>query len=186
MFHRLHKLAKLLVWMFVLGVFAFVWQQRAVFEPVLVWYEVMRNGGLENDDELPMIQGKAVAISDGHTLRLRTAEGSYYVVRLAGLEYPNRPLTVVENELERKRREAMRELVLSNWVHVEVAYAANHSVLGIVHNGQLNLNLHLITNGLASMNPEYIRRMPRLHQYRFFSAARAGKKWNVAVNSKLQ
>src|SRR5688500_3141176 len=118
MFYRLHRLAKLLVWMLVLGVLIFVWQQRAVFEPLLLWYQVIENGGIEIDGELPVVEGRAQYISDGHTFRIKTSDGTYYLVRLAGLNYPARPLSALEMGLEKQRREALQTLVLSNWVHV--------------------------------------------------------------------
>lgn len=172
MFYRLHRLAKLLVWIFVLGVFAYLWQQRAALEPLLVWYQVYDNGGIENAEKLPLIEGRAINVADGHTLRIKTEEGAYFLVRLAGLDYPTQPFSAYEIVREKQRQSALRELALSNWVHVEVAYSEGHSVLGIAHVRQKNLNLHFITNGLATLNREYLKRMPREHQYDFFLAGR--------------
>ena len=172
MFYRLHRLVKILVGLFILGVFAWLWQHRAAVEPVLVWYQVYENGGLENDETLPLIEGRALYIVDGHTLRLKTHEGHSFLVRLAGLDYPERPLSAYEMAREKQRTQALREQVLSNWVHVEVTYSQEHSVLGIAHVREKNLNLHFITNGLATLNRDYIKRMPREHQYDFFLAAR--------------
>lgn len=176
MFYRLHRLAKLLGWIFVLGIFAFVWQQRAVFEPILVWYQVYDNGGIEITEQLPRVQGRAFDVADGQTVRLRTADRRYYLVRLAGLEAPVPPLSPAEQAREKQRREELRSLVLSNWVHVEVTYADNNSVLGVLHANDININLHFITNGLATLNRDYIKRMPRDIQYNFFAAARAHEK----------
>ena len=173
MFHRLHRLTKWLVGAFVLGIFAYLWTQRAALEPLLVWYQVYKNGGFENEAELPVVEGRALHIADGHTVRLKTEEGAYFLVRLAGLDYPSQPLSAYEAVREKKRLEVMRNLVYSNWVSVEVTFSDQHSALGIVHVGKTNLNLHYITNGLATLNRDYIKRMPREHQYDFFSAARS-------------
>ena len=181
MFYRLHRLTKLIVWVFVLGVFAFLWQHRAALEPLIVWYQVYENGGLENDEKLPLVEGRALYVADGQTFRIKTADGAYYLVRLAGLNNPTPPLSAFETSRENQRQEALRNLVFSNWVHVEVTYSEGHSVLGIAHVRDKNVNLHFITNGLATLNRDYLKRMPRKHQYDFFLAARDFEKHREAA-----
>lgn len=182
MFYTLHRLVKFLVFLLIAGVFVFVWRHRSAAEPLLVWYEVYDNGGLGKTAKLPLIQGRGHYVLGGSTFQMKTPEGAYYTVTLAGLE----TATPEKQWLENQRMERLRSMVLSNVVHVNVTYhSSGYNVLGIVHVHQTNLNLNFITNGLASLNSDYIKRMPRDIQYNFFAARRTYEKRREQASAAL-
>jgi hypothetical protein len=87
-------------------------------------------------------------------------------------------------ERAKERRRFLRETILSKEVDVQITYAAPGSILGIVTAGGTNLNLYMITNQLALFNPDWIKGMPRNHQYHFFAADRLREK-QLNVQSSL-
>ena len=56
---------------------------------------------------------------------------------------------------------------------MEVTYSNAASLLGIVHSGSTNINIHYLATGLGRFNPDFVKSAPRDQQYRFFSAVRA-------------
>lgn len=171
MFYFLHRLVKWFFTALVLAGLYWVWLQREAVEPVYVWYDVYENGGIKNDDRLHVLQGRATAVVDGHTIQMNH-DGKSYAVRLTGLQMAEPPFTQTEIRLEKERRQVLRDMVLSKQVEVQVTYAAPNSLLGIVTLNQTNLNLYFITNGLATFNPAFVKTAPRHVQYQFFAAER--------------
>jgi hypothetical protein len=175
MFYFLHRLVK---WIFVGLILAglyWVWLQREALEPVYVWYDVYENGGLQKDDRLQSVQGRAIHILDGHTFQLTHSAGTVNV-RLVGFEIPVPPMTHPEQELEIERRRVLREMVLNQEVKIDATFADRGSLLGIATIKGRNINLFYITNGLSKFNREYIKSAPRDVQYQFFAAQRMREK----------
>lgn len=175
MFYTLHRLVKGLCWALLLACLYWVWLQREALEPAYVWYNVYRNGGIDQTEPLPTLQGKGSYVLDGHTFQMRSGK-NVYSVRLTGLGIPTPPLTPRELLLEKARREFLRHAVLSNRVHVEITYSNRFSLLGVAYVGKTNLNIHFVTNGLSQFKPEYVKGVPRDLQYRFFAAERLFEK----------
>jgi hypothetical protein len=175
MFYFLHRLVK---WIFIALIAAglyWVWLQREMLEPLYVWYDVYDNGGLQKTERLPVIEGKAINVVDGHTFQMSQPNRAF-VVRLTGFEMPQPPLSEAERELELERRRVLRETVLMQPVRVNVTYSENGSILGIVTVNGTNLNLYYLTNGLGKFNRQYIKTLPRDTQYQFFAAKRLHEK----------
>jgi hypothetical protein len=179
MFYTLHRLVKGAFWMLICAGIYWAWLQREALEPVYVWHDVYKNGGIDRTDPLPTISGKGLHVLDGHTFQLLRNK-HVYSVRLTGLEIPEAPLTPAQIAIEKARREFLRGAVISNQVHVEVTYSNMNSLLGVVYVGKTNLNTHFITNDLGRFNGDYVKTVPRDVQYKFFSAARAHRKWREA------
>ena len=175
MFYFLHHLMR---WVFIALLAAglyWVWLQREALEPVYVWYDVYENGGLKNNQQLHTVRGRAVAVVDGHTLQV-FQDGRSLSVRLTGLRLPHEPLSPSEFKLEKQRRTFLRETVVSREIDVQVTYATPGGMLGIVSLDGTNVNLHFITNGLATFEREYVKNLPRGIQYQFFAADRLREK----------
>jgi hypothetical protein len=177
MFYRLHRLVKGIVWLGLIAGLYWLWLQREALEPVYVWYDVYNNGGIDRTEPLPTISGVGIHVVDGHTFRIMK-DKQLYSVRLTGFVTPEAPLSPAEIHLEKARRDFLRGAVISNRVHVEVTYSNMNSLLGVVYVGKTNVNIHFLTNSLSEFNREYIKTLPRDLQYKFFSAARAHRKWN--------
>ena len=175
MFYTLHRLVK---WTFIALIAAglyWVWLQREMLDPVYVWYDVYDNGGINKTQPLDVLQGKATHVVDGHTFQM--VQGNrVYAVRLTGFEIPTAPLPEDEREKELERRKFLRESVLTQQAKVEVTYADQNSVLGIVTVNRTNLNMYYLTNGLSNFRPDYIKALPRDMQYHFFAAKRLREK----------
>lgn len=185
MFYTLHRLLKLIVILFFVGVLVWVWQQRHILEPAFVWHDVYKNGGIERTGTLPQVEGRGSYIFDGHTFQLKTSENRVYVVRLTGFESPAPPLSAEGILLEKRRRDALKFLVLSNSVRIEITYSNQNSLLGIAHAGNTNVNVYFITNHLAQFKGDFVKSVPRDVQYTFFAAARAGRKTRPAETNAL-
>jgi len=183
MFYLLHRSVKVFCWALLAALCVWLYQQREALEPVLVWYRVYDNGGLANADQLPVLEGRGLAVIDGHTFQLKKGS-SIYSVRLTGFEMPSPPLPLEEINLEKERRLRLRDLVVSKDVRVHLTYSNYLSVLGIVQVGGTNVNTHFITAGLGHFNRDYVKSAPREDQYRFFAAARAREK-KLAAENKL-
>jgi hypothetical protein len=184
MFYTLHRLVKGLTWAAVLALLYWAWLQREALEPVYAWHDVYQNGGFNHTEPLPTIQGRGLQVVDGHTFTI-LSDKRVYNVRLTGFEIPQPPLTLPEIQLEKRRREYLRGAIISNQVHVEVTFSNLNSLLGVAYVGATNLNIHFLTNDLSQFNRDYVKSTPRDTQYRFFSAARAHRKWKEARESKL-
>ena len=175
MFYFLHRLVKWFWVVLALAGLYWVWLQREAIEPVYVWYDVYENGGIQKTDRLHAIRGRVIRVVDGHTFQMNH-DGKHVSVRLTGLEVPQPPLSSGEIEMERERRRVLKEMLLSQEVDVRVTYAAPNSMLGIVSVNDTNLNVFLITNGLARFNGTYVKNVPRDVQYQFFAAQRLREK----------
>lgn len=185
MFYRLHRLVKGVIWLLVFAGLYWVWMQREALEPVYVWHDVYKNGGLQQTDLLPTTQGRGLSVIDGHTFMMLGEDKRAYNVRLTGFEIPQPPLSLPELQLEQARREQLRSAIVSNQVHVEITFSNLNSLLGVVYVGKTNLNIHFLTNDLGRFNPSFVKSAPRDVQYRFFSAARAHKKWKEAREARF-
>src|SRR5262245_38251959 len=172
MFYTLHRLVKWFFMLLALACVGWLYTQREALEPVWVWYDVYENGGIRNTDPLPTIGGEGISVIDGHTFQMKS-DGRYYSVRLTGFEQPTPPLSQSELELEKKRRELLRGVVVGNPIRVDVTYSNQNSLLGIVHFGSTNLNTYYVTHHLSRFNREYVKSTPRDLQYKFFAALRS-------------
>jgi endonuclease YncB( thermonuclease family) len=175
MFYFLHRLVK---WFFIALIGAglyWLWLQREALEPVYVWYDVYENGGIQKNDQLRVLSGRAVRVVDGHTFQM-VNDSKAYSVRLTGFEIPQPPFTPSEVELEKERLRVLNELVLSKNVNVAITFVSNNSILGIVTANGTNLNTYFLTNGLSRFNRDYVKGVPRDLQYQFFAAHRVREK----------
>ena len=175
MFYFLHRLVK---WFFIALIGAglyWLWLQREALEPVYVWYDVYENGGIQENDRLTVLPGRAVRIVDGHTFQM-VNDGKAYSVRLTGFEIPRPPFSHSDVELEKERIRVLKEKVLTKDVSVAITFVSNNSILGIVTANGTNLNTFFLTNGLSRFNREYVKGVPRDLQYQFFAAQRVREK----------
>jgi hypothetical protein len=176
MFYAIRRMIKLFMALCLLALLFWAWQQRAVFYPVLVWYDVYQNGGHTNTTTLPTISGRATRVIDPHTFELRQKKGDYLTVRLTGLQEIPAPTTPQEYLPYKEKRDKFATLILSNYVHVDVTYSNKNSLLGVAYTNGTNINAALITQHHSTLKPEYIKPLPRHLQYTFFNARRSAEK----------
>ncbi|MGV3771883.1 MAG: thermonuclease family protein [Verrucomicrobiales bacterium] len=184
MFYAIRRIIKFFVLLFFVCVGVVMYQNRHVFEPVGIWYEVYQNNGFKKGEALPVVSGAANYVTDSRTFQLKRAKMPLFIVRLAGLDEPNlRPTSVEAAKAEAEGKKILKELIEGEVVNVDVTYNANNSGLGICYRGQTNINLHLIKEGIAQLKPEYIKPLPAKLQYEFFHARRVAMKKNKTVTS---
>jgi hypothetical protein len=184
MFYAIRRMIKLFVLLCFLGFFFVLYLHRNDFEPAFVWYDVWDNGGITNKTTLPEIRGHATALFNSRTFQFRTDQGKILAVRLTGLNDVGTPATSAEVKEELHRRDLLRPMVLSNYLHIDVTYSNLNSVLGIVYSGSTNVNTRLIAIGSAQLKTEYIKSLPAKSQYDFFYARRAAAKRNETDSEK--
>jgi len=172
MFYFLHRLVKGCFLLLLLGCMVWLWTQRRALEPLWVWYEVYENGGIQRTAPLPVLRGEGTTVLNGHTFQMKSA-GKVYIVGLTGFDAPAEPLSGDELQRERARRQFLRDAVVGKPVRVEVTFSNDQSLLGVVHAGATNVNLHYLMAGLSTFNRDYVRSTPRGTQYRFFAALRS-------------
>ncbi len=172
MFYALHRLVKGFFILMALGCLFWLYTQRQALEPIWVWYDVYENGGIQRVEPLPAVAGHGVAVIDGHTFQMKL-DNRIVSVRLTGFDQPEAPLSPADIQLEKRRREFLREAVVGKPVKVEVTYSGPDSLLGIVYANDTNLNLYYVSHGMSRFNREYVKTTPRNRQYQFFAADRA-------------
>jgi hypothetical protein len=172
MFYTLHRLVKWFFILLALACLVWLYTQREALQPVWAWYDVYENGGIAKTEPLPVLDGEGVAVIDGHTFQMKS-EGKFYSVRLTGFEIPESPLSQAEVDLEKRRRETLRGIIVGKPLHVQISYSNQNALLGIVHAGVTNLNTLYVTSGLSRFNRDYVKSTPRDLQYKFFAASRA-------------
>jgi hypothetical protein len=172
MFYTLHRLVKWFFMLLAAGCLFWLYTQREALEPLYVWYDVYENGGIQKTERLPIVEGEGLHVLDGHTFQMKTG-GRVISVRLTGFELPAAPLSPSDIQLEKARRELLRNFVIARPVRVQVTFSNANSLLGIVHVGETNLNTHYVARGLGYFNRDYVKSAPRDLQYKFFAAARA-------------
>lgn len=176
-------MVKLFLALCLLALLFWVYQQRAIFEPALVWYDVYKNGGHTNTTLLPTTSGRATRIIDPHTFELRQKRGDFLTVRLTGLQEIPFPTTPQEIQPFKEKRDQLAQLVLSNFVHLDLTYSNQNSVLAVAYANGTNINATLIAQGHSVLKPEYMKSLPRQTQYAFFHARRAAAKHAKAADS---
>lgn len=176
MFYAIRRMIKLFLGLCLLAILVWAWQQRAALEPAFVWYDVYKNGGHTNTTALPTVTGRVLRVIDAQTFEIRPKKGNFITVRLTGLEEEPLPTTREEATLQWQKKTALSNMVLSNFVHVDVTYSNVNSVLGIAHCKGTNVNAALIEKRVATLKPSYIKQVPRQTQYRLFYARRAAEK----------
>jgi hypothetical protein len=171
MFYTIHRCLKLLV------LSAFVWvawklyERREVVEPAWVWADVWDNGGF-NTPEPNTVGGRVTKVVNSQTFIMAPKKGMRFNVRLLALRPPASELTIEAMEREKLRREALEDLILNKWVHVELHYSKDNNIGGIVFCEGTNINATLVQRRLASSTRDLVKGLPKESQYSMLWAMR--------------
>jgi endonuclease YncB( thermonuclease family) len=133
-----------------------IWQNRAMFEPVQDLVRAWRMGNAPwSAVEQEMLITRVV---DSENLMARDANGRLFNIRLAGIE----AVTTGRRDADARdqanaAREFLASLVLSNNVQIEVALTNEARVwLGFVRVGDTNVNAACLAAGHATFRPDYL------------------------------
>lgn len=170
MFRTLHKLLGLAIAAIIVAAGVIMFQQRARFSPLVDLAAAANppeNASVQPRDALA---GRVIAVLDRATFRLREPKGQLWTVRLDGVDTRN--LEALSPEAGAARTNLM-ELVLSNYVHVDVTTGNySNSVLGVVYVGQTNVNAALVASGAIRARDEQMNRLTFRERYALIRASR--------------
>ena len=171
MFYTIHRVIKGLVICAALFVGWRIWENRAVFEPGWVWLDVWDNGGFRVEPK-ETTAGRVKRVVNSQTFTMAPRKGLWVNVRLMGLKDPAQEVTVEGKEKERVRKEALEAMILDRWVHVELLYANEQNLGGIVYAGGTNINAEMVRLGHAKSSREMVKTFPKEAQYSMLWAIR--------------
>ena len=171
MFYALHRFVKFVLFCCVLWVGWKVYQHRQVAEPALIWYDVWDNGGFQ-EKPMPMIDGHVNKVLTSQTFILTATNMSRYNVRLMGLSEPSKNLTTQILEKERKRTEALKDLIEGKEVRLAISYENFNSLGGVVFIGPTNINAQLVRERLAFTDKELVKGFSKEIQYQMLWSKR--------------
>jgi endonuclease YncB( thermonuclease family) len=177
MFHTLHKTVLVMFWVFLACLGIYVYQQRAVFYPLVDLAEALRiQEGFEQKVSGEVI-GRVVKVYDGDSFQIRDAQGKAFTIRLTGLDAPDIQRTnKAELLLAGESKTNLTRLILSNHVRVQITYSNDARVaLGIAYLGQTNINATVVATGMAELKREYMNGLPLKERYALLRAERAAK-----------
>lgn len=95
-----------------------------------------------------MLKGRVFNVSTGHTIVIKTNDGAFKTVRLAGLSNP-------PNDLRKSTaaRNHLAMLVAGKPIKVEYSRLTPEGIiLGLVQHGGSDINLRMITDGMAGLD----------------------------------
>lgn len=175
MFHRLHKIAVVLLIAlpFLLG--WYLYQKRSVFTPVTDFYQAVKLSGGKFGNDLETVSGEVIRLSENYTFTLKSDEGQTLRFRLTGIEAPHSQNLRMQNgsSVLTKSREEMSALTLSNHVQVAPTYQdRNRSGLGVLYIGDTNVNAWLVKRGLAQVKREFLQGVKLIDVYSLLRAQR--------------
>jgi hypothetical protein len=147
------------------------YQHRQVAEPALIWYDVWDNGGF-HEKPMPMIDGRVEKVLTSQTFILTATNLNRYNVRLMGLSDPSKNLTREVLEKERKRADALKDLIEGKEVRLAISYENFNNLGGVVFVGATNINAQLVRERLAFTEKELVKGFSKEIQYQMLWSKR--------------
>lgn len=170
MFHTLRKIVILLFALFVsglvVGVGAFVYEKRAIFDPVADFIEVLKLSA--GSKSLEQVSGQAIKVMDDYSFQLKDDRGQVFSFRLVGLAPlpPRGGANKTALDVRQEMESSLRGLVLSNQIRVAVTFLNDRQTgLGIAYVGETNVNAAMVEAGLGKVKREFLNGLPRQEQF---------------------
>lgn len=179
MFHRLHRIAVILLIGLPFALGWYLYQKRSVFSPVTDFYQALKLSGGKFDNDREIVSGEVIRLSENYAFILKNDEGETLHFRLTGIEAPYSQNLRIQNvaAVLTKSREEMSALTLSNRVQVALTYQdRNQSGLGVLYIGETNVNALLVRRGLAQVKREFLQGVKLTDVYALLRAERAAHK----------
>lgn len=183
MFRTLHKIVVVMLWVLLAGLGIYVYQQRAVFSPLVDLVDAMLiRDGFEQKIK-GEITGQVVKVVDGDTFQVRDDEGRTLNVRLTGLDAPDVQRTnKAELLLAGESKTNLTRLILSQPVRVQITYSNDtQGALGIAYLGETNVNATMVASGMARLKREYMNGLPLKSRYALLRADRRSREQKAGV-----
>jgi len=171
MFHFPHRLVILAFFGVLLALGFYVYQKRAIFDPLVDLAEVIRLP--RTSRTVSQLTGKVVKVGNDYTFQMKEDQGVNYSLRLTGLEAPEveEGNTNEVKALKESAQETLTQMILSNRVRVDLTFITEQrGGLGVAYLGETNINAALAEAGLAKVKREYLKGLPWKEQYRLIRA----------------
>lgn len=177
MFHVLHRIVVGLFFLFLAGVAWFIYEQRAVFNPVADFSTALMIRKDSEPNIVSEVTGLVTKVADVTSFQLKSAEGQRFHVRMGGLAFP---AEVSTNKFELALRDEadakLRGLILSNQVHVSFTFVSEQRAgVGMVYLGETNVNAIMVEAGLAKPKKQYLKGLTLKQLYALVRAERAAR-----------
>ena len=172
MFYAIHRAIKFALFCGLFFVGYKLYQHRHVAEPAVIWYQVWDNGGFR-EKPMPTVSGVVERVLNSQTFTLKTTNNAPRLnVRLLALREPSKEQSLDTAEKERKRREALEELIKGKEILLHIAYENFNNVGGIAFLGKTNLNAYLVQQRLAFTDKELVKGYTKQIQYQMLWSKR--------------
>lgn len=173
MFFILRKILRL----FVLGLMVcgawFVYEHRAVFNPLAdLWEAYHINSGVEQARTGEM-SGQVVKVSHGDSFEIKGTDGRRYFIRLTGVTAPEKRKKDSPESPAGRSREFLQQLLGTNQVRVEFTFTQPpNNIMGFVHLKETNVNLAVLESGWVRADKKLMNGLDLRCRYAFLRAAR--------------
>jgi len=171
MFYAIHRTIKFALFCGVLWVVWKAYEHRQVAEPALIWYDVWDNGGF-NEKPMPMLNGHVEKVLSSQTFIMSGTNHARFNVRLMGLRDPSKDTSIAAMEHEKKRHEALKDLIEGKDVRLAMGYENFNNVGGIVFLGTTNVNSYLVRDRMAFTDKELVKGFSKEIQYQMLWSER--------------
>lgn len=186
MFHVLHRITVTLFYACLAGVAFFIYQQRAVFHPVLDFSTALMIR--KESDPLAAAEalGAVTKVSDVAAVQLKSTDGFIYNIRLGGLAFPADQMTnKTEIALREEATSKLRTLLMSNQVHVHFTFLSDQRAgVGQMNLGPTNVNAWLVAEGLAKPKRQYLKGLTLQQIYALIRAERVAREHERGIWKK--
>jgi endonuclease YncB( thermonuclease family) len=174
MFQTLHKLYIGILWAIALGALALLYQQRAVFYPLVDLVDALRPGEGLKQKRSGELSGQVARVLSGDMIEVKDDHGNFHRIRLTGVAAPEYQMTdrAAMRRAERSRSD-LSHLILSSHVRVELTFTNESSGgKGIVHAGTTNINVLAVESGIVSVKRDQMNGLPLKDRYALVHAGR--------------
>jgi endonuclease YncB( thermonuclease family) len=177
MFQTLHKIYLGMLWAIALGAAALLYQQRAIFYPLIDLVDALRPcDGLEQKPSGDLT-GEVSLVLSGDMIELKDDRGNFHRIRLTGVAAPEYRLTDREEMRRAERsRSGLSHLILSRRVQVELTFTnESGGGLGILRAGATNINALAVESGIVRMKRDQMNGLPLKDRYALIQADRKAR-----------
>jgi len=181
MFFAIRRTILVCIYLLIAGIGFYLWTQRAMLEPVFIWVKAWQNRDEKAVDAMPVLTGQVLRVEGVDRIQVTASNGLLWNVGLTGVTPKRQPQPLARKEAEKKCREYLESLLISNEVRVELTYTNERRALGLVYVGNSNVNAAVIASGFGKLHPQFIRFLPVDKQYPLLMADRQAQERIAAV-----
>lgn len=184
MFHLLRKIVLLIFYGLLIGLGVFLYQKRAVLNPVLDYYDAWEISREDPRKDRETLAGEVIQVTGAYSFQLQNQQGFLFNFQLTGFDpiSPSNRLDAAASELKDESQMRLARLILSNEVRVAATFLSpQRTGLGVVYRDETNVNAALLEDGLARLNRHYLKGLTRSELYEMLQAERKAKEQKLGI-----